>query len=329
MHRSSSRGDGSSSNSLIAVTADLKTTAAALEPIAAIRRAFGDPRPLSGDAVWQKPFDYDNAHLQRLAALPPGGEGEPDDLVAYALDFKYEQIQKDLFLHVLPFCLRAWREDLTSPFGRYETFVDEFYPALLRGNVFKNVLAPPEAEAVGAFMRGAILAQIDEQDGLSFKGSKSPVYAWFHALSTYGLLRADIETIWSKWWAVETEGRALAAAQYASCLIYDETANPVFDAWTREHGGGPPCLWHYRGHVLEECWRPENLAMLDGALTPEGVRALLDRSVARLAGHPLRDKVASIRFRLDARTQTLAKRCADVRRFLATPNEAEYSFQWS
>ena len=44
---------------------------------------------------------------------------------------------------------------------------------------------------------------------------------------------------------------------------------------------------------------------------------------------PLRDKVASIRFRLDARTQTLAKRCADVRRFLATPNEAEYSFQWS
>ncbi len=56
---------------------------------------------------------------------------------------------------------------------------------------------------------------------------------------------------------------------------------------------------------------------------------MLDRSVARLASHPLRDKVASIRFHLDARTETLAGRCADVRRFLATPNEAEYSFQWS
>jgi len=43
----------------------------------------------------------------------------------------------------------------------------------------------------------------------------------------------------------------------------------------------------------------------------------------------LRDKVASIRFRLDARTKTLANRCADVQRYLATPNEAEYSFQWS
>ena len=329
MHPSSSRGDTSSSNSLIVVNADSDTTGPTTDAIAAIRRAFGDPRPLSTDDVWQKPFDYDSAHLHRLAVLPPDADAEPADLVAYALDFKYEQIQRDLFMHVLPFCLRAWREDLTSPFGRYETFVDEFYPALLRGGVFKSVLAPQEAEAVAGFMRGAILAQIDGQAGLSFKGSKSPVYAWFHALSTYGLLRPDIQTLWSAWWGVETEGRALAAAQYASCLIYDETANPVFDAWTRERGGGPPCLWHYRGHVLEECWHPPNLEMLEGVLTPDGVRALLDRSIARLAGHPLRDKVASIRFRLDARTQTLANRCADVRRFLATPNEAEYSFQWS
>jgi hypothetical protein len=314
---------------LVVVNADSDITGPTTDAIAAIRRTFGDPKPLRADAVWQKPFDYDSSHLHRLAELPPDADAEPADLVAYALDFKYEHIQRDLFQHVLPFCLRAWRDDLTSPFGRYETFVDEFYPALIRGGVFKSVLAPQEAEAVGAFMRGAILAQIDAQAALSFKGSKSPVYAWFHALSTYGLLRPDIRTLWSTWWAVETEGRALAAAQYASCLIYDETANPVFDAWTREHGGGPPCLWHYRGHVLEECWHPENLDMLEAALTPDGVRALLDRSVARLADHPLRDKVASIRFRLDARTQTLARRCADVRRFLATPNEAEYSFQWS
>src|SRR6476661_4432039 len=185
MRPSSSRGATSSSNSAIVVTADLTTTNPAADSILAIRRAFGNPKPLTDDDVWQKPFDYDTAHLHRLAVLEPDADAEPDDLVAYALDFKYEQIQKDLFLHVLPFCLRAWREDLTSPFGRYETFVDEFYPALIRGNVFKNVLAPPEAEAVGAFMRSAILAQIDEQDGLSFKGSKSPVYAWFHALSTY------------------------------------------------------------------------------------------------------------------------------------------------
>ena len=299
------------------------------DAIGLVRRAFGDPTPIAVDGIWQKPFDYDTGHLHRLAVLSPDAAAGPEDLVAYALDFKYEQIQKDLFLHVLPFCLRAWQEDLTSPFGRYEAFVDEFYPALLRGGVFDGVLNQREATAVGDFMRDAILAQIDAQQTLSSKGSKAPAYAWFHALSTYGLLRPDIETLWSAWWSVGTVGRALAAAQYASCLIYDETANPVFDAWTREHGGGPPCLWHYRGHVLEERWRDANLEMLERTLTPDGVREVLDRSVARLVGHPLHDKVASIRFRLDARTETLANRCADVRRFLATPNEAEYSFQWT
>jgi hypothetical protein len=314
----------------VAVNVEQDTTpVVAPDPIAEVRHALGDPPPLAPDRVWQKPFDYDAGHLHRLAALAPGASAEPDDLVAYALDFKYEKIQKDLFLHVLPFCLRAWREDLAAPFGRYETFVDEFYPALLRGGVFDGELTDGQASAVGDFMRRAIVAQIDGQRTLSFKGSKSSVYAWFHALSTYGLLRSDIDKLWSAWWSVDTDGRALAAAQYVSCLIYDETANPVFDAWTREHGGGPPCLWHYRGHVLEERWRDENLALLERALTPDGVRDVLDRSLAHLASHPLRDKVHAIRFRLEARTETLAKRCTDVRRYLATPNEAEYSFQWS
>ena len=311
------------------MTVNPEATEAVSHPIAVIRRAFGDPRPLAPDAVWQKPFDYDAAHLHRLAVLAPDAEADPSDLVAYALDFKYEQIQPDLFLHVLPFCLRAWHDDLTAPFGRYEGFVDELYPALLRGNVLDEVLTPNQAAAVGDFMRAAILGRIDAQRELSFKGSKADAYAWFHALSTYGLLRGDVDKLWAAWWAADSEGRAVAAAQYASCLIYDETANPAFDAWTRERGGGPPCLWHYRGHVLEGRWRESNLEFLEGVLTPDGVRAVLDRAVARLVGHPLHDKVAAMRFHLDARTETLASRCADVRRFLATPNEAEYSFQWT
>src|SRR4029078_2210313 len=176
MRRSASRGNTSSSNSLAVQNPDLIVTGPISPSLVAIRHAFGDPRPLSADAVWQKPFDYDAAHLHRLAELPPDADADPADLVAYALDFKYEQIQKDLFLHLLPFCLRAWREDLTSPFGRYETFVDEFYPALLRGSVFDRVLSASEATAVGDFMRDAILERIDGQQALSFKGSKSDVY---------------------------------------------------------------------------------------------------------------------------------------------------------
>src|SRR3982750_1270284 len=149
MPPSSSRGDTSSSNSLIVVTSDSDITGPTTDAITAIRRALGNPAPLSADDAWQKPFDYDRPHLHRLAVLPPDADADPADLVAYALDFKYEQLQKDLFMHVLPFCLRAWQEDLTSPFGRYEAFVDELYPALLRGGVFDGILNPREATTVG------------------------------------------------------------------------------------------------------------------------------------------------------------------------------------
>ena len=102
------------------VNADSDITGPTTDAIAAIRRALGDPKPLPADAVWQKPFDYDSTHLRRLAELPPDADAEPADLVAYALDFKYEHIQKDLFQHVLPFCLRAWRDDQNEPLTELE-----------------------------------------------------------------------------------------------------------------------------------------------------------------------------------------------------------------
>ena len=64
-------GDASSSNSSIAVRTQETSIAPSADPIAAVRRAFGDPTPLAVDAVWQKPFDYDTGHLHRLAVLAP------------------------------------------------------------------------------------------------------------------------------------------------------------------------------------------------------------------------------------------------------------------
>jgi hypothetical protein len=320
MLHSSLRASASSSSSVVPGSPD---------SVAEIRAAFGGPAPLAADRIWQKAFDYDVDHLHRLAALVPGGAAAPADLIAYAMDFKYEQIQPDLFRHVFPFCLQAWHDDLAHPFGPYETFVDELYPALVRSAVLDGLLAPAESAAVAGFMRRAILAAIDSQTGLSFKGKRADAYAWLHAFTTYGVLFSDLAALWSTWWAVETPGRAIAAAQYASCLIYADTQNPVFDAWTKDGGGGPPCLWHYRGHLLDANWRDTNLGAAAERLTPDGVRAVLDRSAARLGGHPLRDKVASIRYHLDARTETLARRCRELQQFLATPNEAEYSFQWT
>jgi hypothetical protein len=86
-----------------------------IDDLAALRRALGQPMPPK--EIWQKPFDYDPAHLHTLARLEPDETADERDLCKYALDLIYEEVQKDLLLYALPFCLRAWREDLRGDPG--------------------------------------------------------------------------------------------------------------------------------------------------------------------------------------------------------------------
>jgi hypothetical protein len=81
------------------------------------------------------------------------------------------------------------------------------------------------------------------QRGLAYRGAGARPYRWIRALTTYGVLLPDVETLWARWWSIETIGRAVSCVQYLSALVYDKDDNPVFTPWTRDHGGGPPCLW--------------------------------------------------------------------------------------
>src|SRR6266700_4537602 len=94
-------------------------------------------------------------------------------------------------------------------------------------------------------MRQTILEEVDDQLGLDYQGSKARPYYWIGALTTYGVLLPDLNR--GHWTPV---GRALAAVQYISCLIYPENENPVFAPWTPNGGGGPPCLWGIRGTLI-------------------------------------------------------------------------------
>src|SRR5216684_7716999 len=59
------------------------------------------------------------------------------------------------------------------------------------------------------------------------------------ATSTVGVLLPDVDRLWGAWWSLNTFGRAIAAVQYISCLIYPENENPVFAPRTPNGGGGP------------------------------------------------------------------------------------------
>jgi hypothetical protein len=269
--------------------------------------------------ITQEAFDFDSGHLKRLARLKPGDRAEPSDLVDYANDLRYTTIQRDLLAYLLPFCLHAWRDELRGA-RRYGAFVEHFYPVLADRQVFDEILTARQSAAVSAFMRDAILAEIDDQRGLAFRGSRARPYRWIQAVTTQGVLLPDIEALWTSWWTLGTIGRAVATVQYLSGLMYPDDANPIFAPWTRDGGGGPPCLWEFEGHLYEHRWLEPNVAFLQRTLTPPAVGDVLERAARTLEGEPEHEMAARVLGETPARIDMLTARCAELPRALATPD---------
>ncbi|MDQ3031524.1 MAG: hypothetical protein M3Y87_03840 [Myxococcota bacterium] len=240
----------------------------------------------------------------------------------------YQPLQPDLFRFLLPVCLDAWAEDLQGR-GPYAGFVEQLYPALVRSRCLDTMLDTRERDAVYAFLRAAILEVIDREQALSFSGMHASPYRWIAAFTTHGVLAPDVDALWTEWWSLATSGRAVAALQYASCLAYDASHDPVFAPWTRDGGGGPPTLWDYAGHLYEDRWRPENVAFLERTLGAEYVLGRIDAAVEVLRGAPTEEAAAMLRDDLPAQRERLEHRCAELPRLLATPGRAGELRRWS
>jgi hypothetical protein len=292
-----------------------------------LRRALGVVSPPK--EITQEDFDGGRDHLYRLARLGADEEADAPDLCEYMNDLLYTEIQVPLFLYLLPFCLKAWSRDLRAGDFEYPGFVDHFYAVLANRGIFERHLTPAQGEAVLGFMRASILDEIDAQKGLYFRGYPARPFRWIHAITTYGVIAPDIERIWTSLWSVETVGRAIATVQYISCLMYSEDENPVFAPYSREEGGGPPCLWEFDGHLYEKRWQQSNVDFLEDLLkAPERVGEVLARAVDRLADQQEHDAAAKILADLPSCSRTLMDRCAMLPLLLATPGQTMDSFDW-
>jgi hypothetical protein len=271
----------------------------------------------------QKAFDGDNGHLHRLFALKPGQRPAPTDLWEYTQDLRYTHIDARLLARLMPACLEAWRDDLRGThrgrgvFG-YGAFVEHFYPVLADRQVFDHHLNPTETAAASEFMRRAILEEIDDQRGLAYEGMNARPYRWMRALTTHGVLRPDMELLWTAWWSLETKGRAVSLFQYVSALMYGDDDNPVFTPWTCDRGGGPPSLWDFAGNLYSHRWLQPNVDFLRRTLTVSAVRDGLKRAAECLADEPERGVAGRVVGDLPSRVDALEKRCADLATILET-----------
>lgn len=292
---------------------------------ATFRRAYGRAGP--PDRIRQEAFDHNDRHLRRLFRLRPGDSPDIKDLWKYTQDLLYTKIDGALLAHVLPFCLDASRENLRGTHSGYGGFVEHFYLVLADRHVLDEHLTPKQSAAVSEFIRESILDEIDDQRGLAFQGMMSRPYRWIRTLTTYGVLRPDLESLWTGWWSLSTVGRAVAAVQYVSCL-YTDNENPIFAPWTPGQGGGPPCLWGFEGHLYKHRWLETNVDFLTRALTGQGVSDVLARGVQCLDGQPEHGVAAGLLADLPLCAETLDARCSELPLLLATTQGTGALLAW-
>jgi len=301
-------------------------TANQISGLIEFRRAYGKVAP--PDKITQEAFEGNDAHLRRLVRLKSGERAKPDDLWEYMHDLRNTEIQGPLLAYLLPFCLDLWREDLRGIEG-YGGIVEHLYPVLADRQIFDTHLTPKQSAAVSEFMRQTILEEIDDQHGLAYQGSRARPYRWIRALTTFGILLPNVERLWTAWWSLDTVGRAIAAVQYISCLMYSENENPVFAPWTPEGGGGPPCLSEFQGHLYSHRWLEPNVTFLKGVLNVPGVSEVLTRGVERLVDQPEHDVAALIKADVPLVIETLQARCAELPQLLEATQEPSRLLAWT
>ena len=291
------------------------------DELISLRNALGCRRP---DSITQEPFEGNDAHLRRLVRLGLGERAAVKDLWEYTQDLRYSgNLQEDLFIYLLPFCLAAWHDDLRGR-KEYGGFVEQFYPVLATPGFFEKHFSAKQAAAISMFMQKSIMLEIDDQHGLQCAGPDARPRRWIWALTTHGVVLPDMDVLWREWWSLGTVGRAIAVVQYVSCLMYEEHENPVFAAWTPDGGGGPPCLWEFAGHLYNHRWLPANVTFRKSILDFRTVGEMLTRAVECLVGQPEHGLAIEIQADLPLCERTLGARCEELpRRLEANPKATD------
>ncbi len=230
-----------------------------------VRAIFDNPEP--PERVWQRQFDYCDEKLEQLARTPYY-EIDFSDLWYYHHDLAYMELQPDLFAYLFPVCLMDWHESLMQnmPCSHGDS---EFHFGVRHGNVFEKMLTPEQRTAVAEFFRDSFLARLDVETHIFPQNvDEKSAFTWLWRFNSLAFILPTIDVVWNAWWSLETTGRAIAAIQYLSGLMYHRP-------WLREHDG----------HHFSYGWLEENVTFLERTLTVEFVHQQFAQAVARLKDH--------------------------------------------
>ena len=195
------------------------------------RHIFGDEPPVL--CVWETEFDYADAELKALEAKEWQQISEWDLSAYYVLNLVYnEPMQIELFRYLFPLCLAQWHETVLAG-GYGDHFEESLMKALCRPYLWQEMMNASQRQQVRQFLLDTALQRMDNERGFN------NVLCWLAVFNTLGGAAPLIHSLWSRWWALDTPGKAVCAIQYAAHLIYPIEANPL---WSQE--------WIGCGHPL-------------------------------------------------------------------------------
>ncbi len=286
------------------------------------RRIFGFPS--APKQVWQQQFDGFDEALVRLASSHWRAV-DFGDLWYYHHDLAYVELQPDLFAYVFPMCLMDWHDSLlrNKPCSHGDS---EFHYGVQRGEIFERMMSPVQRTQTFEFFRDSFLDRLDRERGFVYDGMNTPAYGWMGRFNSLGLVVPHIDMFWEPWWSLETPGRAVAALQYCSGLMYFADENPLFDMWTPDCGGGEPCLWCDDSHIHEAGWLPENVEFVRRHLTVAFVLGKVKDAATVLQAQPERKVAQRVLCDLPSHVDHVAARVAELPDILSS---ADKPFEWS
>lgn len=230
--------------------------------------------------------------------------------------------------YLLPTVLRIWHEELNHPQEPLRAPLEYIHEELVRTDIIDSHLSPAQRTAVVTFMRNSLIERIGQETSLRIEGCLSDTYIWFRCLTSYGTITEDIPQVWKCFWAMPTAGHARAVIQYASCLICVDKHNPVFLPWSRDLGGGAPCLWEYESSGFNECWKNANISFLQSTLTPTYLHDHLVAAKSLLTNRSEIDCVNSLLHELQQVPQRASHRCVELPKFLSQ-RDLPVTAKWS
>jgi hypothetical protein len=282
-----------------------------------VRSIFDNPSPPR--AVWERQFDYCDDGLRNLARTPYE-EIEPSDLWYYFHDLAYVQLQPDLFDYLFPVCLMDWKSTLMNN-EACSHGDSELHYGLLRGRIFEKMLTPQRRDEVVEFIRDCFAERLDMEQEFAQLRSQAPTYCWIHRFNSLGIVLPKIEPIWNVLWSLETPGRAIAAMQYCSGLMYFGGDNPLFDVWD----GISPDLWQHDAMIYNAGWNDDNLEFLSQTLTVDFVNDKVTAAVNRLKREPAGETARQLEDNLPDCQELIAERVRELPSLLRDPNAAGWT----